>query len=60
MVSQIGYNVTSSKLSRLGAWVTFFILILEANENGYSIDFIDMDFRKAFDVVPHRKLYGFP
>ena len=30
----------------------------EALENGYSIDCIYMDFRKAFDVVPHRRLLG--
>ena len=30
----------------------------EALEQGLSIDVIYMDFRKAFDVVPHRRLVG--
>ena len=30
----------------------------EALEQGLSIDIIYMDFRKAFDVVPHRRLVG--
>ena len=30
----------------------------EALDKGYSIDIIYMDFQKAFDVVPHRRLLG--
>ena len=46
-----GRSTTLQLLAVLDAWT-------EAIEAGHSIDVIYMDFRKAFDTVPHRRLLG--
>ena len=46
-----GRSTTLQLLTVLDIWT-------EAIENNYGIDIIYMDFRKAFDVVPHRRLLG--
>ena len=46
-----GRSTTLQLLAVLDLWT-------EAIEDGYPIDAIYMDFRKAFDTVPHRRLLG--
>ena len=46
-----GRSTTLQLLTILDIWT-------EALDKGYSIDIIYMDFQKAFDVVPHRRLLG--
>ena len=46
-----GRSTTLQLLAVLDLWT-------EAIEEGYPIDAIYMDFRKAFDTVPHRRLLG--
>ena len=46
-----GRSTTLQLLTVLDMWT-------EALDRGFSIDVIYMDFQKAFDVVPHRRLLG--